>query len=412
MKARTTEEVFKHHLKAYNEKNIKAIASDYKKDAIYINSTGVSITGVSKIMKIYQDFFNSQEEGATSVIKNQIIKGDIVYLEWSTDTPTYSIDDGVDTLVIKDGLICAQTVKFTMTPKPQVKKNKENISKKVKTGRPVKNLPIAFKWKTNQWFDIFEKQIELLKNDIKRAIAADKFIIYLSCPISSRGGSYSYTNVEIAYHTERRLMNKWGEKIWVLNPTRYQLESKEGTGLIRRHAEALGISNTVLEKLLKKENHAGGGDYMRMWTKVLAEDNENSSLKNTGQNFSGYYFLSPSDVHDYFSKGGSVDVVSGVEEYFASKYATNIDFKNSFDVATDWEKIRKEFIKFYSLKAGSNFSKGAHDEWNIWVLLNQARIKNGASISNLIPGFFEGKQIDPVSSANLIPTGYGILKED
>ena len=44
--------------------------------------------------------------------------------------------------------------------------------------------------------------------------------------------------------------------------------------------------------------------------------------------------------------------------------------------------------------------------------LNQARIKNGASISDLIPRFFEGKQIDPVSSANLISTGYGILKED
>ena len=172
------------------------------------------------------------------------------------------------------------------------------------TGMPVEGLPIEFTWKTNKWKDIFDKQIELLKSDIKRALVADKFIIYLSCPISSRGGSFDYTNVEIAYHTERRLLNKWGENVWILNPARYQLESKEGTGLIMGHAEELGISEEELKELLKPENHAKGGDYMRMWTKVLAEDDAQGDLKNTGQNFGAYYFLSPTDVYDYFSKGG------------------------------------------------------------------------------------------------------------
>lgn len=284
-----------------------------------------------------------------------------------------------------------------------------NTQSKTETGRPVEKLPITFEWKTNDWLRIFNKQIELLREDINRAKAADKLIIYLSCPISSRGGSYSYTNVEIAYHTERRLMSKWGENVWILNPAKYQLESKEGTGLIRRHAKALGISDIVLEDLLKRKNHARGGDYMRMWTKVLAEDNFKDKLKNTGQNFDGYYFLSPFDVYNYFSKGGSIDIISGVEEYFARKYTTNIDFKESFSKEKDWEKNRKEFIKFYTLKAGSNFSKGAHDEWNIWVLLNQARIDNGASISDLMPGFFEDKQVDPAAASNLIPSGYGAI---
>ena len=81
---------------------------------------------------------------------------------------------------------------------------------------------------------IFDLQIDLVKSDIRRARAEGKLIVYLSCPISSRGGGYHGTNVDIAKYTERALLQRWGEGFWILNPVQYQLESKAGTGLMDR----------------------------------------------------------------------------------------------------------------------------------------------------------------------------------
>lgn len=107
-------------------------------------------------------------------------------------------------------------------------------------------------------------------------------IVYLSCPISARGGGYSGTNVDIAKFTERASLQRWGEGFWIPNPAQYQLESKAGTGLMERHASQLGLD---LDKLRKLSNSPGGtrvpsgGDYMRMWTKVLVENDEPFGLE-------------------------------------------------------------------------------------------------------------------------------------
>ena len=104
-------------------------------------------------------------------------------------------------------------------------------------GTPVEAEPVAgfpnmrFRW-YRDWEPIFDRQIKSVRQDIARARVEDKFVLYLSCPISSRGGSHSLTNVAIAPFTERRLITEWGQRFWFLNPAQYQMESKEGTGLI------------------------------------------------------------------------------------------------------------------------------------------------------------------------------------
>jgi len=65
------------------------------------------------------------------------------------------------------------------------------------TGRPVPAFPMRYRWQL-QWEALFDCQVELLRQDIKRARADDRVIVYLSCPISSRGGGYRITNVDIA----------------------------------------------------------------------------------------------------------------------------------------------------------------------------------------------------------------------
>jgi hypothetical protein len=83
---------------------------------------------------------------------------------------------------------------------------------------PVTGFPIKYRWHTGPWQAIFQAQIELIQSDIARAKAEDRLVVYLSCPISSRGGGYSGTNVDVARHVERRLLERWGEAFWILNP--------------------------------------------------------------------------------------------------------------------------------------------------------------------------------------------------
>lgn len=279
-------------------------------------------------------------------------------------------------------------------------------------GYPVNGFPIKFKWQTD-WFDPFEKQVELIQSDIKRALADDRIVVYLSCPISGRGGGHPITNVEIARYVEQSILKVFGTKFWVLNPAQYQMQSKEGRALFRANTNTLAQkedSEYNFEKLIQ-QRPPDGGDYMRMWTRVLVEDDD----MNLGDRFSVYYFLGPSDVRDFFTLGGAIDLTTGVEEYFARKYCSDPMFHNYFSLDSDgnplpieeWENRRKNFLRYYSVRASANFSSGSHDEWNILRILNQLRLKK-LGIGSQIAGYFDGRQIDPGSSETAAFPGYAI----
>ena len=300
--------------------------------------------------------------------------------------------------------------------------------------RPVASFPIKFQWQTGDLYDLFEQQVKMLKNEIADARAADCAVMYLSCPISSRGGGYDGTNADIARHTERRVMDRFGHRFWILNPARYQMETKEGRGRIRQHAETLGYSPQRLAAVPR----AKGGDYMRMWTRVLVEDSFDDGL-HLGRDFDAFYFIGPEDVRHFFTRGGAVTLTAGIEEYFARKVATDPDFRDNYTVPDirwdpnwqrpahtpvevtnpqrtlrdDWEMKRKWFVRFYSLRASANFSLGCHDEWNIFCLINRARLQHNSEIlkqigdvGDLLAGFFDGRQVDPGAAVSFVDRGY------
>jgi hypothetical protein len=290
------------------------------------------------------------------------------------------------------------------------------------TGQPVPGFPLSFAWLAGDWKRIFDAQAALIKEDVARARAEGRLVAYLSCPISSRGGGWSGTNVDIARHMERAVLERWGEAFWILNPAQYQLESKAGTGLIIRHARDLNID---LPKLLSQST-PGGGDYLRMWTKVLVEDGD----KNFGRNFDAFYFLGPRDVSSFFTQGGSLTLTAGIDSYFARRYATDVSFRDAFsvpgitwgapDAATadariEWSRRRRDFLRFYGLRASANYSLGSHDEWTILRLLNQARRKATAGpgkldgdVGDQIAAYFDGIQVDPASSEAMLSRGYAL----
>jgi hypothetical protein len=292
------------------------------------------------------------------------------------------------------------------------------------TGQPVPSLKIQFQWHDGVWKELFDKHVHFIQQDMLRALADSKLLVYLSCPISTRGGGYASTNVEIADFSAQRLASEWGPRFWFLNPAQYQMESKQGLGLIRMHAYELGLEKkTVIDvdQLMKSEPTVGG-DYMRMWTRVLAEDGG----KNLGDHFSAFYFLGPSDVKAFFMHSGAKDVTSGVELYFARKFLVDPDFQKYFSlplVEADGspsplpplqqpaalERRKHDFFRYYAVKASAYFSKGSHDEWNISQELNTQRMANkDFGMGYQIAAYFEGLQVDPVGAESAISAGYAV----
>jgi hypothetical protein len=314
----------------------------------------------------------------------------------------------------------------------------DNRPSTFETGRPVETFDLSFKWFDGEWKRLFDRQIEFVKNDVLRAKTEDRLVVYLSCPISARGGGYSGTNVDVARFVERRLLSLWGEGIWILNPTQYQMESKAGTGLMDRHAKDLEID---LKALLLRDGLPRGGDYLRMWTKVLVENEEEigrrklpPDFRNTGQFFDAYYFVGPTDIQSMFLSLGET-LTSGIYEYFARKSEHESDFRDDYNIAgilwepldgikprpaeqialrNRWQMLRNDFFRFYALRASANYSLGSHDEWLIFQKLNAIRRaqrmdfegRELGGIGDQIAGFFDGRQIDPASTEMALSPGY------
>jgi hypothetical protein len=291
--------------------------------------------------------------------------------------------------------------------------NNDTTAAETETDEPVEGFPLKFTWYTGAWKLIFDEQINLLKNDVERARLDGRLVLYLSCPVTGRGGGYSGTNVDIARYTERKILERWGEDFWVLNPAQYQLESKAGKGLLAQHAKKLDIDLEQFERLPKP----GGGDYMRMWTKVLVEDD--GEQPDLGRNFDAYYFLGPRDVFSFFTENGSQTLTAGIQAYFARKVATDADFRDAYSVPDiardDWGKQRLDFLRFYGLRASANFSLGSHDEWEILRLVNERRRAGTVSSdkphgdpSGQVSAFFDGVQVSLSASEAPVSRGYAV----
>jgi hypothetical protein len=72
-----------------------------------------------------------------------------------------------------------------------------------------------------------------------------------------------------------------------------------------------------------------------------------------------------------------------------------------------WEARRKEFIRFYTVRAGAAYSLGSHDEWNILVRLNRARAADPEyGPGEQIAAFFAGRPQPLAEAETEVSPGY------
>ena len=112
---RTPEEVFAHHAQALGAGDLDEIVADYADDAVVITPAGTML-GKDGVRAAFTQLL-SDVPNASWDLKTQIYEGDVLFLEWVADSASTRVDDGVDTFVFRNGLIRAQTVRYSLQAK-------------------------------------------------------------------------------------------------------------------------------------------------------------------------------------------------------------------------------------------------------------------------------------------------------
>lgn len=223
---------------------------------------------------------------------------------------------------------------------------------------------------TPELLPAIEALIAKVRADIDEQRKAGRFIGYLSVPVSGKSGGAFRTNTDMARDVAKRVQRSFGDGLWVLNPAEYNLPAKPST---------------------PQPTPATGGDYMAVWSDVIAGEN------GAGNVFDLVYFVGPSDVWAYFDLGdlGRLDKLKRWLEKRA------VDGDPEYQAILADPLACQKFLRFYGLRGSTVFSKGAHDEWNIVLDMNAKR-----PIGEDIAVYFDGKPIEPGDYGDLIDLGY------
>lgn len=114
-KQRSAQEVLDDHLAMSLNGSVEDdIARNYAVDVVVVSNWGVEQghVGVRKMAALLQ----SQLPECTFAYKLRLVSGEIGMLQWTGHSPSGSVRDGVDSYVIRDGRIVAQTIFYTLTP--------------------------------------------------------------------------------------------------------------------------------------------------------------------------------------------------------------------------------------------------------------------------------------------------------
>ena len=110
--SRTPQEVFQHHAEVLIAGDLEGIVSDYADDAVFITPAG-ALHGKDGVREGFTKLL-SDVPNAEWAVPTQIFEGDVLFIEWSARSENAHVEDGIDTFVFADGLIRAQTVRYTL----------------------------------------------------------------------------------------------------------------------------------------------------------------------------------------------------------------------------------------------------------------------------------------------------------
>ena len=106
--AKSTNEVWNHHIRAWETRSVHDIVSDYSDDSVLVLNNHV-FKGQDQIANVFTQLFSIFDAG-TNRIDTPVVLDRFVYITWHF-TPTYKQEFfGTDTFVIENGKIVLQTI--------------------------------------------------------------------------------------------------------------------------------------------------------------------------------------------------------------------------------------------------------------------------------------------------------------
>jgi hypothetical protein len=109
--ARTPREIFQHHAEALMAGDLDEIVADYNDDAVLITPSG-AVHGKDGVRQAFVDLLAVIPDAKWDV-PTQIFENDVLFIEWTAETATTRVRDGIDTFVFAGDGIRVQTVRFT-----------------------------------------------------------------------------------------------------------------------------------------------------------------------------------------------------------------------------------------------------------------------------------------------------------
>lgn len=211
-------------------------------------------------------------------------------------------------------------------------------------------------------------KVDRFRQTIAEQRKAGKAVGYLSVPLTSAFGGNFDVNKDVAEAAKASLEKRFGSAyLYVLNPGTIDADLPKGTGT----------------------------DYMLMWTLLL------EGPDGMGE-FDVAYFAGPQDFARFFGFDGNNDMAK-LEAYFDKRVASNPDFAKAVQNGL----TKQMFRNYYALRASATVSRGAHDEWNIFRVINDKRRKDSKyGTPGQIPIVFDGLGVAPPHHETSLSEGY------
>lgn len=106
--AQSTNEVWSHHIRAWEARSVDAIVSDYSDESVLVLNNQV-FKGRKNIANVFRQLFSIFSAGANKIDAPQVFDR-FVYITWHFTPAGKQEFFGTDTFVIEDGKIVLQTI--------------------------------------------------------------------------------------------------------------------------------------------------------------------------------------------------------------------------------------------------------------------------------------------------------------
>lgn len=113
---RTAKQVLEDHLEKSNTGSVEEdLQLNYAEDVVMLTTFGVykGYEGMRYLAKLLSE----QLPEMSFTYENFQVEGEVGFLEWCADSEKTEVRDGADSYVVRDGLIVAQTIHYTVRDK-------------------------------------------------------------------------------------------------------------------------------------------------------------------------------------------------------------------------------------------------------------------------------------------------------